>query len=155
MVNTRNRILVVDDKECIRTTTTLVLAEMGYSARSAEDGIAALREIRREEPDILLSDLHMPGMSGFELLMEVRRSFPSIQVIAMSGAFFGAGMPVNVLADAFYQKGSGVSALLQILRALPEMRLGTYEPCRTVQPGGLNAMEPSIPRKHSQRCLCT
>ena len=91
MGNTRNRILVVDDKEYIRTTTTLVLEEMGYIARSAEDGIAALREIRKEEPDILLSDLNMPGMSGFELLMEVRRSFPSIQVIAMSGAFFGAG----------------------------------------------------------------
>jgi DNA-binding NtrC family response regulator len=145
--NTRNRILVVDDKEYIRTTTTLVLEEMGYIARSAEDGIAALREIRKEEPDILLSDLNMPGMSGFELLMEVRRSFPSIQVIAMSGAFFGAGMPVNVLADAFYQKGSGVSALLQILRALPEMRLSTYEPCRTAGPGRLIAREPSLARK--------
>ena len=61
--------------------------------RSAEDGLSALREIRQESPDILLTDLNMPGMSGFELLTEVRSLFPTISVIAMSGAFCGSDDP--------------------------------------------------------------
>ena len=46
-----------------------VLSEMGYRVRTAEDGFSALAELRKEIPDILLSDLNMPGMSGFELLL--------------------------------------------------------------------------------------
>jgi CheY-like chemotaxis protein len=83
----------------------MVLTEIGYSVRSAQDGFSALVEIRKDVPDIILSDLNMPGMSGFELLSVVRRRFPSIRVIAMSGAFSGDEMPSGVDADAFYPKG--------------------------------------------------
>ncbi len=121
-------VLVVDDKECIRTSMSLVLESLGYSVRSAEDGHSALREIRRQNPDILLSDLVMPGMSGFELLMNVRSLFPAIQVIAASGSFSGSKIPEGVLADAFYPKGGGMGALLNILRSLPQMHRRTPEP---------------------------
>ena len=133
--------LVVDDKECIRTSMSLVLQSLGYSVRSAEDGQSALREIRRESPDILLSDLKMPGMSGFELLMNVRRLFPAIQVIATSGSFSGNEVPRSVLADAFYPKGSSVSVLLQILRSLPQMHRRRFEPSlATPHPGPSNEL---------------
>lgn len=114
-------VLVVDDKERIRTSLSAVLEELGYSVRSAKDGHSALREIREQNPDILISDLKMPGMSGFELLINVRRSFPAIKVIATSGSFCGNEVPAGILADAFYSKGSSVSALLQILRELLRM----------------------------------
>jgi CheY-like chemotaxis protein len=120
-------VLVVDDKDCIRTSMSLVLESLGYSVCSAEDGRSALREIRSQNPDILLSDLTMPGMSGFELLIIVRQSFPAIQVIATSGSFSSNEVPDGVLADAFYPKGSSVSALLQILRSLPQMHRRTLE----------------------------
>jgi CheY-like chemotaxis protein len=96
-----------------------VLAEFGYRIRTAEDGCSALNEIRKEIPDILLSDLNMPCMSGFELLSIVRRRFPAIQTIAMSGAFHGDEVPSGVAADAFYQKGSSLGCLLRIMEALP------------------------------------
>ena len=112
-------VLVVDDKEWIRIAISLVLEEFGYSVRCAEDGHSALREIHLQNPDILVSDLTMPGMSGFELLINVRRLFPAIKVIAMSGSFSSTEVPTGVLADAFYPKGGSVSALLQTLRALP------------------------------------
>jgi CheY-like chemotaxis protein len=114
-------VLVVDDQQCIRTSISLVLAEFGYSVRSAEDGHSALRAIGQQNPDILISDLTMPGMSGRELLTHVRRLFPGIRVIATSGSFSGKEVPASVLADALYLKGSGVSALLRLLRALPRM----------------------------------
>jgi CheY-like chemotaxis protein len=134
MSETRNRILIVDDKASIRTTMSLVLGEIGYLVRSANDGLSALREIRRESPEILLSDLNMPGMSGFELLRAVRRQFPTILVIAMSGAFSGNEVPSGVAADAFYQKGSSTNALLQILRTPPQMNRPALQPCRASAP---------------------
>src|SRR5450631_4016872 len=114
------KVLIVDDEPSIRTSMSMVLTEIGYSVRSAQDGFSALVEIREEIPDIILSDLNMPGMSGFELLSVVRRRFPSIRVIAMSGAFSADAVPSGVYADAFYQKGSGVRCLLKIIGELAE-----------------------------------
>jgi CheY-like chemotaxis protein len=116
-------VLIVEDEAGIRTTMSLVLQESGYHVRFAQDGFSALREIRQQTPGILLSDLNMPGMSGFELLLVVRRRFPEIQVVAMSGAFSGDEVPSGIPADAFYQKGSSSMALLQIFMALPQTKL--------------------------------
>ncbi|MGA3334162.1 MAG: response regulator [Terracidiphilus sp.] len=118
---TKERLLIVDDEPSFRESLTFVLTEIGYSVRAAEDGFSALLEIRKEIPDIILSDLNMPGMSGFELLSVVHRRFPAIPVIAMSGAFSGDEAPSGVVADAFYQKGSSLGALLMIMGALPRM----------------------------------
>jgi CheY-like chemotaxis protein len=128
MPNTHATLLVADDEPAIRTSISQVLTEIGYSVRSAEDGFAALREIRNEVPELLLSDLNMPGMSGFELLSVVRRRFPAIRTIAMSGAFSGDEVPSGVSADAFYQKGSSILALLRIMEALPQLERHAYQP---------------------------
>ncbi len=113
---------------------SLVLTEMGYQVRSVSDGLAALRAIREETPEILLSDLNMPGMSGFELLSVVRLRFPAILVIAMSGAFSGNEVPSGVPADAFYQKGSSPTALLQILKEPPRMKRPVPHPYHAPAP---------------------
>jgi len=115
------RLLIVDDEPSIRTSMSFVLTEIGYGVRTAEGGFAALHELRQEVPDILISDLNMPGMSGFELLSVVRRRFPAIHTIAMSGAFQGDEVPSGVAADAFYQKGSSIGSLLRIMEALPQL----------------------------------
>jgi CheY-like chemotaxis protein len=138
------KLLIVDDEPSIRTSMAQVLTEIGYSVRSAQDGFSALVEIRKGIPDILLSDLNMPGMSGFELLSVVRHRLPSIRVIAMSGAFSGDEVPSGVAANAFYQKGSSVRSLLKIIEGLaqPE-RLLTNPPATSsplwIQRNGNNA----------------
>ena len=109
------KVLVVDDDALLRMSLLQTLTHAGYKVRSADGGHAALSEIDRETPDLLLSDLNMPGLSGFELLSEVRRRFPAIQVIAMSGAYFGDSVPTGVFADAFYEKGRGVRSLMEIV----------------------------------------
>ena len=108
-------LLVVDDEALVRTCLSEMLIEAGYTVRTASDGFSALGAIRDEIPDLILSDLHMPGMSGFEFLSVVRRRFPSIHVIAMSGGFSGPGLPHGVAADAFYQKGTDPAFLLRIV----------------------------------------
>ncbi len=124
---TKERLLIVDDEPSVRDSMSWVLTEIGYSVRAAEDGLSALIEIRKEIPDMILSDLNMPRMSGFEFLSVVRRRFPAIPLIAMSGAFCGNEAPSGIAADAFYQKGSGVRALLRIIEgtARPD-RLPAY-----------------------------
>jgi len=77
-----------------------------------------LFEIRQEIPDVILSDLNIPGMSGFEFLSVVRRRFPGIHLIAMSGAFSGDGVQPGVAADAFYEKATSLGSLLQIVEAV-------------------------------------
>jgi len=108
-------ILIVDDHAALRSSLSHIFGGLGHSVRSAEDGFSALFEIRQKVPDILLSDLNMPGMSGFELLSVVRRRFPAIRAIAMSGACSGEGLHLGVAADAFYEKGTGLGSLLRIV----------------------------------------
>lgn len=96
------RILVVDDEPGILKTSAAILESRGFEVRTANDGFAALAELRRSLPDVIISDLRMPNMSGFELLAVVRRRFPNIAVIAISGEYHGA--PASLLADAFLNK---------------------------------------------------
>lgn len=70
------RILVVDDDGQIRRVSEAVLSQYGYEVRTASDGFEALALMRKALPDLIISDLKMPNMSGFELLSVVRRRFP-------------------------------------------------------------------------------
>jgi CheY-like chemotaxis protein len=134
MPDTKAGLLIVDDEPLVRMSMSVVLAEIGYRVRSAADGFSALHEIQQEVPDILLSDLNMPGMSGFELLSVVRRRFPAIKVIAMSGAFYGDEVPSGVAAHAFFQKGSGVGSLLRIIESLPKPEPMLSKPPAPLEP---------------------
>jgi CheY-like chemotaxis protein len=121
MSDTRKKLLIVDDDAPIRNSLAQIFEELGHAVRCAEDGFAALMEIRQEAPDLILSDLNMPGMSGFELLSVVRRRFPAIRVIAMSGAYAGDEIPVGIAADAFYEKGSGMGPLMLLMESMAGM----------------------------------
>ena len=99
------RILVVDDDPLIRETSALILIREGFQVRTSEDGFSALVQLRTALPDLIIADLRMPNMSGFEFLSVVRRRFPQIPVIAISGDF-NAASSNDLLADAFFQKGA-------------------------------------------------
>lgn len=101
----RRQILVVDDNPSVRKTLAMLLVSAGYDVAVAEDGLAALSQLRKTLPDVIVSDLEMPCMSGFELLSVVRRRFPQILTVAMSGAYPEDRLPMGVIADGFYAKG--------------------------------------------------
>jgi len=126
MPNAKINLLIVDDNASLRSSLTHIFTSLGHTVRCAEDGFSALREIRESVPDILLSDLNMPGMSGFELLSVVRRRFPTIQAIAMSGAFAGQGLQLGVAADAFYEKGAGLGVLLRVIHDMTQLKHQPY-----------------------------
>src|SRR5438045_1916485 len=117
----KHRVLVVDDEESIRSVLAQLLQREGYDVDTAENGFDALLQLKQFLPDVIISDLNMPKMSGFEFLSVVRRRFPKISVIASSGAYGSRAVPTGVLADAFYAKGEdhpdtllkSVAALIQ------------------------------------------
>ena len=113
-------VLVVDDEVSIRNTTSLLLKSAGYDVCTAENGFDALLQLGKVLSDVIISDLNMPQMSGFEFLSVVRRRFPDIPVIAVSGAYdFGNQVPGGVIADAFYSKGRHHPD--ELLRAVAEL----------------------------------
>ncbi|MGZ7103424.1 MAG: response regulator [Candidatus Angelobacter sp.] len=108
-----HEILVVDDDYAVCNSLEMVLTASGYSVRTAEHGLDALFQLRQKQAAIVISDLNMPQMSGFEFLSVVRRRFPQISVIAMSGAYESvADLPCGVAADAFYPKGRSHPGML-------------------------------------------
>jgi CheY-like chemotaxis protein len=99
-------VLVVDDEAAVRKTVGMVLTTAGYEVSTAENGFDALLQLKRAGVGLVISDLNMPQMSGFELLSVLRRRFPDIMVIASSGAYeTGDHIPGGIIADAFYAKG--------------------------------------------------
>jgi CheY-like chemotaxis protein len=135
MPDPKIKLLIVDDEPATRMLLSQIFTGLGHCVQSAADGFSALIEIRHDMPDIILSDLNMPGMSGFELLSVVRRRFPAMRAIAMSGAFSGNSMQPGVAADAFYEKATGLVSLLRIVAAMSHADWGSYPPHpRTLAP---------------------
>jgi two-component system NtrC family response regulator len=77
-------ILVVDDDESLRRITQLQLEEAGYSATTAADGDEALRRMEEDPPALLITDLKMPGISGMDLLKQVREQYPHTAVVMVT-----------------------------------------------------------------------
>jgi CheY-like chemotaxis protein len=126
MLADRN-IVIAEDNPILRNLLAEIFRECGWAVRAAEDGLTAMQTITEEAPAMLLSDLEMDNMSGFEMLSIVRRRFPSIKVVAMSGAFSGTAVPAGVAADFFYAKGGSVSTLLDIIAELGGKHLSELE----------------------------
>jgi CheY-like chemotaxis protein len=115
----RFRVLFVDDKPAVRMTSAAVLEASGYEVLTAADGLEALNTLDEALPDLIISDLRMPNMSGFEFLAVVRNRFPQIPTIAVSGEYVTDNVPDGLLADTFFQKGDySVPQLLDKVREL-------------------------------------
>jgi len=65
-------------------------------------------QMKETLPDIVISDLNMPRMSGYEFLSVIRGRFPQVPSVAMSGAHKGPSVPAGVAAHAFFRKGENV-----------------------------------------------
>src|SRR5512133_3798182 len=81
----RPRILVVDDEARIRDACRIVLEEMGFEVALASDGEQGLAKIKERHFDIILADLMMPVLSGFDVLSQVREHHPDTVVIVITG----------------------------------------------------------------------
>ncbi len=81
----KEKILVVDDVDTIARVYARFLERQGYEVRIAFNGDEALIEYERFKPDLIISDIRMPKMSGFELANQIRKKNPKQKIILMTG----------------------------------------------------------------------
>jgi CheY-like chemotaxis protein len=137
-------ILIVEDDDQIRLLLCTILEQLGYSVRPAPDGVVALEELRTEVPDILLSDLYMPRMSGFELLPVVRQEFPVTRVVAMSSTFSGSDDRPGLLPTPSMQKPPMLLPCYRSSKRWPgPIRRGRAKPFANAPPRYESCVDPS------------
>ena len=81
----KNRILVVDDEDALRTVLSSELEGEGYHVRSAADGQEAINILGGQEFDLILLDIKMPNVDGFEVLKFVKDRQPKTKVVMLTG----------------------------------------------------------------------
>jgi two-component system response regulator HydG len=115
---TSHRILVVDDEATARSALTELLREEGFEVRSAADGFKALGQLDDWTPDLLLTDVKMPGMDGIELMRAVREKHGDLPVVVMT-AFGSVEHAVSAMqqgANDYLTKPLNFPELLIVVR---------------------------------------
>ncbi|RMF61486.1 MAG: response regulator [Calditrichaeota bacterium] len=79
------RILIIDDDPQIRTMLRMMLEREGHEVTEAPDGVVGVQEYRKAPFDIVITDLLMPEKEGIETIMELKRDYPDVKIIAISG----------------------------------------------------------------------
>ena len=79
------RIVVIDDEQRIADTLALILRSAGYASEVAYEGRSGLALCSEFRPDLVISDVVMPGMSGIEVAIEIRRISPACRILLYSG----------------------------------------------------------------------
>ena len=94
-------ILVIDDEEPVRTVLRQMLEKEGYNVEEAADGAVGLSLLQDHPIDLIITDLFMPEKEGIETMREVRRSFPQVKIIAMSGGGRMGKLDFLPMAESF------------------------------------------------------
>jgi len=118
MTSEAGRVLVVDDDAAVRLVCAVNLEAEGLQVVEAADGNDALEQMRRERPDLVLTDVKMPGLDGFELVERLRRDERTrdVPVIFLSGE----AQPVN--AD----RARALGAVAYLTKPFDPRRLATF-----------------------------
>ena len=107
------RVLVVDDDPAVLAAMQEALGALGYSAQGAASGGAALGLVREQHFDVVVTDLGMPGMSGWQVAEDVKRLSPGTQVMILTG--WGDTIEPTRHVDETLTKPVELSALREVM----------------------------------------
>jgi DNA-binding NtrC family response regulator len=119
-VNKSPRILVVDDEESMCNFMEIMLKKEGYTVSTAQSGPEAIERIDTEHPDLVISDIMMPEMSGIELMTEAKKRREDLHFIVMT-AFASVDSAVEALkkgADDYITKPFKIDEIKQVIKTL-------------------------------------
>lgn len=126
-LNGQRNILVVDDDAPVRAMLARLLRSRGYDVWQATNAAEARKAVERQQPDLVISDIVMPGESGIELRRALLRGWPSLPVILVSG--YSAEAPAEFAARTpcthFLQKPFAAEEMLDLVGATLAHAVGT------------------------------
>lgn len=118
-----HRILIIDDEAVLRATWRDVLEEEGYNVMEACDGAMGAKQLQWNAVDLVITDMLMPRQEGMQTIHEIRKTYPNIKILAVSGG--GATRNMTFLeaaqklgADRTLAKPLGIDDLLQTVSEL-------------------------------------
>jgi len=119
MIRSKN-ILIVDDSRDLTHVIADFLSINGYQVHTAHNGHDALERMGKEHIDIVVSDIHMPGMDGFTLMTEIKTKYPDIPVILITGFSIGDAQKIAFEkgANAFVAKPFRLKDLKQVIESV-------------------------------------
>lgn len=116
-------ILIVDDEPRMRRFVRMNLELEGFQVSEASDGLEAIRKVRDEMPALVVLDVEMPHLDGFETLAEIRRTFPvPVIMLTVRGEEEERIKGLDLGADDYVTKPFSVKVLMQRIRALLSRR---------------------------------
>ena len=139
------RILVVDDDQELRSLVGFALRRAGYLFQEAGEGATALVVFRREQPDLVILDVNLPGVSGFEICRQMRaESTVPILMLTVRASEEDEVRGLDLGADDYLTKPFSPRTLLARVRALLRRGMGPGEgvPHETVLSSGELALDP-------------
>jgi two-component system OmpR family response regulator len=111
-------VLVVDDDEVTRRMIADALVAEGYTVRAAASGAEAIRSVRRRRPDLILLDVHMPGVDGWQVLEELRSAAgPQTPVVVMTAGYLAQDRALSSGAQGYLGKPFEVQDLVEAVQA--------------------------------------
>ena len=137
------KILVADDEIDALESVSRHLVRNGHEVITASDGIDALNKIKETEPDVVLLDIMMPGMNGFEILKEMRsikplKKWQPVIIISSQNEFENLRKGYDLEADFYITKPSSIekisNAVETMISLIPLRKLDIEEPPQPEQP---------------------
>ena len=126
------KVLVVEDEEAVRELVVDILTDSGYQVVATADAFEAIELLKSEKifPSLMVTDIVMPGMDGIELASEVKKMYPSLPILAMSGCSHEAIVNERILHSTipFIAKPFEPGALLKKVQGVLEFAEGLKEP---------------------------
>ena len=121
------RILIIDDDVTLRQALTKHLEHAGHEVRQAADGDAGVRAYERRAADVVIVDIFMPGQGGLQTIARLRREWPAVKIVAISGtqragAIDVGGHALAVGADRFISKPFEAAELAALVDTLVQQK---------------------------------
>ena len=124
----KSKILVVDDVDTIARVYARFLERQGYEVRIAFNGEEALEEWERFKPDLVISDIRMPKMSGFELASKIREKNADQKIVLMTGYADEAEVLQQQKSHGFPFFTKPADLQTTVSKIVEEVLAGKYEP---------------------------
>jgi CheY-like chemotaxis protein len=122
----RRLILVVDDDPSVCQFISEALDAEGYASVTASDGPSAFAALAATTPDLILLDVHMPGIDGWDVLRELRaRSAPHQPIVVMTGRYEGQDRALSSGAQGYLAKPFDLSDLLDCVELHSSIKMGS------------------------------